>query len=198
MGASISESLISAFEESGEVALDTGEIISSVAKKFVDDWTQSFLTTKYLSSLSDTISDIWMDSSISMEDQVAQSLGIVRDSLYSMQESLPYIQQFYEGLEDQFHWADGAGEEIGDAIKTAMVEQNSSLIAGYINSMRADLSMQRNEIMRNISPAVTSISTGFDTHLQYMESVAGNVQNIWERLNLLTTPGNGVKIDARI
>ena len=198
MGESISDSLITAFVESGEVALDTGEILSSVAKKFVSDWTQSFLTTKYLSSLSDSISDIWMDSSVSMEEQVAQSLGLVRDSLYSMQESLPYIQRFYEGLEDQFHWADGAGEEIGDAIKTAMVEQNSSLIAGYINSMRADLSMQRNEIMRNISPAVTSISTGFDTHLKYMESVAGNVANIWDRLNLLTTPGNGVKIDARI
>ena len=198
MGASISNSLISAFEATGEVAIDTGEILSSVAKKFVDDWTQSFLTTKYLSSLSDSINDIWMDSSISMEEQVAQSLGLVRDSLYSMQESLPYIQQFYEGLEDQFHWADGAGEEIGDAIKTAMVEQNSSLIAGYINSMRADLSMQRNEIMRNISPAVTSISTGFDTHLRYMESVAGNVANIWDRLNLLTTNGSGVKINTRM
>jgi len=133
-----------------------------------------------------------------MEEQVSQSLGLVRDSLYAMQDSLPYIQQFYEGLEDQFHWADGAGEEIGDAIKTAMVEQNSSLIAGYINSMRADLSMQRNEIMRNISPAVTSISSGFNTHLKYMESVAGNVQKIWERLNLLTSSGSGVKLNARI
>lgn len=198
MDASISSSLISAFEASGEVAMDTGEILSSVAKKFVDDWTQSFLTTKYLSSLSDSINDIWMDSSISMEEQVSQSLGLVRDSLYAMQDSLPYIQQFYEGLEDQFHWADGAGEELGDAIKTAMVEQNSSLIAGYINSMRADLSMQRNEIMRNISPAVTSISSGFETHLTYMESVAGNVQNIWERLNLLTSSGSGVKLNARI
>lgn len=198
MGASISDSLITAFMESGEVAIDTGEILSSVAKKFVDDWTQSFLTTKYLSSLSDSINDIWMDSSVSMEEQVSQSLGLVRDSLYAMQDSLPYIQQFYEGLEDQFHWADGAGEEIGDAIKTAMVEQNSSLIAGYINSMRADLSMQRNEIMRNISPAVTSISTGFDTHLRYMESVAGNVANIWDRLNLLTTNGSGVKINTRM
>jgi len=198
VGADISNSLITAFEKSGEVAIDTGEILSGVAKKFVDDWTQSFLTTKYLSSLSDSINDIWMDSSIGMEEQVSQSLGLVRDSLYAMQDSLPYIQQFYEGLEDQFHWADGAGEEIGDAIKTAMVEQNSSLIAGYINSMRADLSMQRNEIMRNISPAVTSISSGFNTHLKYMESVAGNVQKIWERLNLLTSSGSGVKLNARI
>ncbi len=198
VGASISDQLISAFEKTGEVAFDTGDILSGVAKKFVSDWTQSFLTTKYLKGLGDSINDIWMDSSISMEEQVSQSLGLLRDSLTSMSDSLPYIQQFYEGLEDQFHWADGAGEELGDAIKTAMVEQNSSLIAGYINSMRADLTMQRNEIMRNISPAVTSISSGFDTHLMYMESVAGNVQNIWERLNLLTTPGNGVKIDARI
>lgn len=198
MGASISDSLITAFTESGEVAIDTGEILSSVAKKFVDDWTQSFLTTKYLSSLSDSINDIWLDSSVSMEEQVAQSLGLVRDSLYSMQESLPYIQQFYEGLEDQFHWADGAGEELGDAIKTAMVEQNSSLMAGYLNSIRADVTMERNEIMRNISPAVTTISSGITEHFRTVASIEGNVSRIWSRIDLLTSPGSGVRINAKI
>lgn len=198
VGASISNSLISAFESTGEVAIDTGEILSDVAKKFADDWTQSFLMKNYLQGLGDSISDIWMDSSIGMEEQVSQSLGLVRDALASMQDSLPYIQQFYEGLEDQFHWADGAGEEIGDAIKTAMVEQNSSLIAGYINSMRADITMQRNEIMRNISPAVTTISNGITLHFENVASIAGNVSKIWNRIDLMTSSGSGVKMNARI
>lgn len=198
VGTTISDQLISAFEATGEVAIDTGDIISDVAKKFLSDWTQAFLMKNYLGGLGDTISDIWLDNSLDMDEQVSQSLGLLRDSLTAMSDRLPEIQAFYEGMEDQFHWADGAGEEIGDAIKTAMVEQNSSLIAGYINSMRADLSMQRNEIMRNISPAVTSISSGFETHLTYMESVARNVDNIWERLNLLTSSGSGVKINTRM
>ena len=202
MGASISESLISAFESTGEAAMDTSAILTDVAKKFVSDWTQSFLSTKYLQGLDDAITDIWMDSSIGMEEQVAQSLGLVRDSLYAMQDSMPYIQQFYEGLEDQFHWADGAGEDIGDAIKTAMVEQNSSLIAGYINSIRADLTMQRNEIMSKISPAMTGLYTSFGegtkTHMEYMEAISGNVAYIAGELKLLTQSGSGVKLNARI
>lgn len=198
VGATITEQMISKFEETGEVAMDTGDILSNVAKKFVSDWTQAFLMKNYLSGLGDSINKIWMDSTLDMDEQISQSLGMLRDSLTAMSDRLPQIQAFYEGMEDQFHWADGAGEELGDAIKTAMVEQNSSLIAGYLNSIRADVTMNRNEILRNISPSVTSISNGFNTHLQYMESVAGNVANIWNRLNLLTSSGSGVKINARM
>lgn len=198
VGATITEQMISKFEETGEVAMDTGDILSNVAKKFVSDWTQAFLMKNYLGGLDDAINDIWMNSGLDMDEQISQSLGMLRDSLTAMSDKLPQIQAFYEGMEDQFHWADGAGEELGDAIKTAMVEQNSSLMAGYLNSIRADVSMNRNEIMRSISPAVTSISNGFNTHLQYMESVAGNVANIWNRLNLLTSSGSGVKINTRI
>lgn len=198
VGASITDQLISKFEETGQAAFDMGDILSDVAKKFVSDWTQAFLMKNYLNGLDDAINDIWMDSTLDMDEQISQSLGLLRDSLTAMSDRLPEIQAFYEGMEDQFHWADGAGEELGDAIKTALVEQNSSLIAGYINSMRADLTMQRNEIMRSISPAVTSISNGFNTHLIYMESVAGNVSNIWNRLDLLTSSGSGVKLNARI
>ncbi len=198
VGDTIADSLISAFEETGQAAFDTGEILSDVARNFIKDWTKAFLMKNYLNNLSTTIEGVWQQENLSMEDKIDQSLGLMRDVLASMSDDLPYIQQFYEALDDQFHWADGAGEEIGDAIKTAMVEQNSSLIAAYINSMRADLTMQRNEIMRNISPAVTSISTGFETHLMYMESVAGNVSRIWSRLDLLTSSGSGVKINTRI
>lgn len=198
VGSSISSSMISAFEQTGAVAIDTGDILSQVAKKFIEDWTQSFLMQEYLGDLSGAITDIWKNQDISMEEQVHQSLALVRDSLVAMEDSLPYIQQFYEGLDDQFHWADDAGESMGDAIKTAMVEQNSSLMAGYINSIRADLSMQRNVIIGSISPAVTNINDTLNNHLEVVTGIAGNVQRIWDRLNQLTTPGNGVKLDARI
>lgn len=198
VGASISDSLITAFMETGQVALDTGNILADVAKKFVSDWTQAFLVKNYLQDLGDSINDIWMDSTLDMDEQVSQSLGLLRDAMTAMSDRLPEIQQFYEGIEDQYHWADGAGEEIGDAIKTAMVEQNSSLIAGYINSIRADLTMQRNEIMRNISPAVMTISDGITEHFRTVASIDGNVARIWSRLDLLTSSGSGVKINTRI
>jgi hypothetical protein len=198
VGATISDKLVNSFMETGRAALDTGDIIADVAKKFVNDWTQAFLVKNYLQGLGDSINDIWMDGTLDMDEQISQSVGLLRDSLTAMSDRLPEIQKFYEGLEDQFHWADGAGEEIGDAIKTAMVEQNSSLIAGYINSMRADLTMQRNEIMRNISPAVATISNGITEHFTTVASIEGNVSRIWSRLDLLTSSGSGVKLNARI
>jgi hypothetical protein len=197
VGASIAESLISSFEATGQVALETSDILSDVARKFVNDWTQAFLMKNYLSGLSDAITDVWMDSSLNMDEQVSQSLGLLRDAMNAMGDRLPEIQQLYEGLEE-YHWAESAGDEIGDAIKTAMVEQNSSLIAGYINSMRADLTMQRNEIMRNISPAVMTISDGITEHFRTVASIDGNVARIWSRLDLLTSSGSGVKINTRI
>ena len=202
VGDTIADSLISAFEETGQAAFDTGEILSDVARNFIKDWTKAFLMKNYLNNLSTTIEKVWQQENLSMEDKIGQSVGLMRDVLASMSDDLPYIQQFYEGLEDQFHWADGAGEEIGDAIKTAMVEQNSSLIAGYINSMRADLTMQRNEIMRNISPAVTGLyaafGSGTQTHMEYMASIEGNVSYIAGELKMLTQSGSGVKLNARI
>ena len=79
-----------------------------------------------------------------------------------------------------------------------MVEQNSSLMAGYLNSIRADVTMQRNEIMRNISPAVTTISSGITEHFRTVASIEGNVSRIWSRIDLLTSPGSGVRINAKI
>lgn len=198
VGDSIAESIVSAFELSGEAALDTEDIFKSVARSFVKEWTQAFLMKNYLSGLSDAVTGIWQDTGLSADEQIAQSLDLVRDAFAAIGDQLPAIQKFYEGMEDQFHWADGAGEELGDAIKTAMVEQNSSLIAAYINSMRADLSMQRNEIMRSISPAVTNISTTLSDHLASVKSIEGNVANIWNKLNLLTSSGSGVKLNTRI
>ena len=198
VGTTITDQLVSAFVETGRVAMDTGEIISDVAKRFVNDWTQAFLIKNYLSDLGDSINDIWMDGTLDMEEQISQSIGLLRDTLTAMGDRLPEIQEFYKALDDQFHWANGAGEEIGDAIKTAMVEQNSSLIAGYINSIRTDLTMQRNEIMRNISPAVTTISNGLTEHFKTVASIEGNVSRIWARLDLLTTSGSSVKINTRI
>lgn len=198
VGDSIAESFVSAFELSGEAALDTQDIFKSVARSFVKEWTQAFLMKNYLSGLSDAVTGIWQDTGLSADEQIAQSLDLVRDAFAAIGDQLPTIQKFYEGMEEQFHWADGAGEELGDAIKTAMVEQNSSLIAAYINSMRADLSMQRNEIMRSISPAVTNISNTLNDHLASVKSIEGNVANIWNKLNLLTSSGSGVKLNARI
>lgn len=198
VGASISDSLITAFMETGRVALDTGDILADVAKKFVSDWTEAFLVKNYLQGLGDSINDVWANSALDMDEQISQSIGLLRDSLTAMSDRLPEIQQFYQGLEDQFHWADGAGEELGDAIKTAMVEQNSSLMAGYLNSIRADVTMQRNEIMRNISPAVTTISSGITEHFRTVASIEGNVSRIWSRIDLLTSPGSGVRINAKI
>lgn len=198
VGASISDSLITAFMETGRVALDTGDILADVAKKFVSDWTEAFLVKNYLQGLGDSINDVWANSTLDMDEQISQSIGLLRDSLTAMSDRLPEIQQFYQGLEDQFHWADGAGEELGDAIKTAMVEQNSSLMAGYLNSIRADVTMQRNEIMRNISPAVTTISSGITEHFRTVASIEGNVSRIWSRIDLLTSPGSGVRINAKI
>ena len=199
VGDSIADSLISAFEETGQAAFDMGDIMSDVARSFVKDWTKAFLMKNYLEGLSDEITEIFSDDNgLSAEEQISQAMNLTRDTLAAMGDKIPVIQEWFEKMEDQYHWADGAGEELGDAIKTAMVEQNSSLMAGYLNSIRADVTMNRNEIMRSISPAVTSISNGFNTHLQYMESVAGNVANIWNRLNLLTSSGSGVKINARM
>lgn len=198
VGASISDSLITAFMETGRVALDTGDILADVAKKFVSDWTEAFLVKNYLQGLGDSINDVWANSTLDMDEQISQSIGLLRDSLTAMSDRLPEIQKFYQVLEDQVHWADGAGEELGDAIKTAMVEQNSSLMAGYLNSIRADVTMQRNEIMRNISPAVTTISSGITEHFRTVASIEGNVSRIWSRIDLLTSPGSGVRINAKI
>lgn len=198
VGDSITDSLVSAFEKTGQAAFDMGDIMSDVARSFVKDWTKAFLMKNYLNGLSDSIEKVFSDNELSPEEQIAQAMNLLRDTMASIGDKIPVIQKWLEETEDQWHWADGAGEELGDAIKTAIVEQNSSLIAGYMNSMRADLTMQRNEIMNSISPAVTSISNGFNTHLMYMESVAGNVSNIWNKLNLLTSSGSGVKLNARI
>lgn len=198
VGESISDSLVSAFEQTGQVAFDTGVILSDVAKNFIKDWTKAFLMKNYLNDLSTNIEGVFQQEGLAMDEKISQSVGLLRDALTAMSDDLPYIQQFYQEFEDQFHWADGAGEEIGDAIKTAMVEQNSSLIAGYINSIRADLTMQRNEIMRNISPAVMTISNGLTEHFRTVASIEGNVSKIWSRLDLLTSSGSGVKLNARI
>lgn len=198
MSSSVSEAIMTNFDELGEAAFDTDEILSQVARNFVKNWTDSFLMTNYLSSLSDSITSVWKDQSLSMDEQVAQSLGLVQDSLVAMQDSMPAIQRFYEGIEDQFGWAQEAGESAGDAIKTALVEQNSGLIAAYMNEIRGKLAMQSNELLTSISPAVENINANINSHLVSVLKIEGYTMDIRNRLLQLTTSGSGVKMNTRI
>jgi hypothetical protein len=98
----------------------------------------------------------------------AGAMAAVDEAMQAAQDLAPYLQEFLEGIEPYFEMEGQSTSDMGEGIK-GITEDTASLLASYINAMRADLSMLRGMQAKYLPAIGESVPTIMD-HLAQIQA----------------------------
>ena len=194
----IADAFITAFKESGEAALDYGEIMEDIATQLMKDVVKKSLleqvfTDENIKKISDAINTGDYDKALAETEgmmQMAEGL-------------LPGLERVFEILGKYLDKTDN--EDVvtaADGIK-GVTEDTANLLASYMNAMRADGSL-RNTLITQLNGNVQQIFTTLNAYIpslaEYQAQIAANTydtavatQGILSRLDSVITSEGGLE-----
>lgn len=178
----IADSMVEAFIESGNAAIDMGEIMSDVAKTMVADLIKSMFIKDVLDKYEDSLLDITSDEAKSLDQKTTEALQVLDVALAEIGALTPEIQKV---LERYFEYL-GTGEEADDKSSLAsgikgITEDTANLLASYLNAIRADVSYARaiwermDVSMQQIAAALAGFSA--PSLMEYQAKIESNTHN---------------------
>lgn len=179
---SIADSMVEAFIESGNAAIDMGEIMSDVAKTMVADLIKSMFIKDILDKYQEDLKKITTDESKDLDQKTTEGLNVLDKALSEIDAVTPEIQKVLERYLEYL----GAGEEadddksLGTGIK-GITEDTANLLASYLNAIRADVSYARTiwERMDVSMQQIASALAGFSAPslMEYQAKIESNTYN---------------------
>ena len=177
----IADSMVEAFIESGNAAIDMGEIMSDVAKNMVADLIKSMFIKDVLDKYEDSLLDITSDEAKSLDQKTTEALHVLDSALAEIGSLTPEIQKV---LERYFEYL-GTGEtedksSLASGIK-GITEDTANLLASYLNAIRADVSYARaiwermDVSMQQIAAALAGFSA--PSLMEYQAKIESNTYN---------------------
>lgn len=134
----MADAFIDSFKKSGEAALDYGDIMDSVATSIAKSMIKSAI-----------IQNVWDDekskqaAAMLASGDAGGAMQIVDEAMRAAQDLAPHIQELLKSLEPYLQMEEEKPENtLGSGIK-GITEDTASLLASYINAMRADLSLMK-------------------------------------------------------
>ena len=190
MASSASDAIVEQWKERGDAALDYADILDDVATRYAKMMIESAILDKVLTpEKASAIVDMFArgDAEGAME-RIADDMQTVRDME-------PVWEQILQAFDPYFNRASGSGSDsLRDGINKELVEGNSSLIASYINAMRADVSVLRQlqtagwadiRLVRETMPTLADHVARIEANT-YDNAVAA--QGILSKLSSIITP----------
>lgn len=176
----IANSFIEAFKESGEAALDYGELMDDIATNMAKDVIKSMLLQNVFS---DEIAKQAGEKLASGD--TAAALAIIDESFKAAQELAPYVQELLKGIEPYLQMEQPeTAETLGEGIK-GITEDTANLLASYLNAMRSDVSQMRT-IQAQHLPIISAAMPTIMDHLAQINAhtfdTAQNTQSILSEL----------------
>ncbi len=179
---SIADSMVEAFIESGNAAIDMGEIMSDVAKNMVADLIKSMFIKDILDKYQTDLEKITSDESKDLDQKTTEALGVLDAALAEIDSVTPEIQKVLERYLEYLGTGDGAEDDktLGAGIK-GITEDTANLLASYLNAIRADVSYARaiwermDVSMQQIAAALAGFSA--PSLMEYQAKIESNTYN---------------------
>ena len=178
----IADSMVEAFIESGNAAIDMGKIMSNVSKQMVSNLIKSLFIKDTLDKYTEELGKITENSNLSLEEKTAAALAVLDQALGDIENLTPEIQAVLEKYLEYLR----AGEEedgglsLGSGIK-GITEDTANLLASYLNAIRADVSYSRVlwERMDANTQRIAAALEGFSAPslMEYQAQIAANTFN---------------------
>lgn len=178
----IADSMVEAFIESGNAAIDMGEIMSDVAKNMVADLIKSMFIKDILDKYQEDLKKIATDETKDLDQKTSASLAVLDAALAEIDSVTPEIQKVLERYLEYLGTGEDADEDktLGAGIK-GITEDTANLLASYLNAIRADVSYARaiwermDVSMQQIAAALAGFSA--PSLMEYQAKIESNTYN---------------------
>lgn len=193
IASSASDAIVEKWKERGDAALDYADILDDVATRYAKMMIESAILDKVLTpDKASAIVDMFArgDTEGAME-RIAGDMQTIRDME-------PVWEQILQAFDPYFNRSSSGTDSIKDGINKELVEGNSSLIASYMNAMRADLSVLRQlqtagwadiRFVREMMPTLADHAARIEANT-YDNAVAANAI-LGKLQSIITTSTNG-------
>lgn len=178
----IADSMVEAFIESGNAAIDMGKIMSDVAKTMVANLIKSMFIKDILDKYQEDLKKISTDESKDLDQKTTEALNVLDKALSEIDAVTPEIQKVLERYLEYLGTGEDADDDksLGTGIK-GITEDTANLLASYLNAIRADVSYARAiwERMDVSMQQIASALAGFSAPslMEYQAKIESNTYN---------------------
>ena len=189
IASSAADKIVDSWKERRDAALDYADVLDEVATRYAKMMIESAMLDMVLDE----------DKAKSLVNMFARgnaeaAMEQIANDLATIQAMAPVWEQILESFDPYFNRTTTSGDSLKDGINKELVEGNSSLIASYMNAMRADLSALR--VMQTSGwQDVRLVRETMPTLVDYAAQVAANThdnaqntQAILSKLQSIITP----------
>lgn len=200
----IAENMVNAFIESGDAAIDMGELVSNTAKTMVADLIKSLYILPILNKYQAQAEAIQSSTTLTPDEKVEAQLNLLETALGSITEREDDINATLERFADYLGTGEGT-KDLGEGIK-GITEDQANLLASYLNAIRADVAYSKTlwQSMDSNLQRIADMLVSSPSLMEYQAQIAANTYNtaqttqaILARLNdviAIGDYGEGIKI----
>lgn len=172
---SMADSFIEAFKQSGQAALDYGDIMDEVATNIARSVIKSMLLQSVFTEQMEKDAAEKLASG-----DTARAMAVVEQAMQAAQDLSPHIQAFLEEMEPYFKMeTETQGTtDLASGIK-GITEDQANLLASYLNAIRADVSYSKTLWVRmdaNLQ-RIADMFVSSPTLMEYQAQIAANTYN---------------------
>ena len=201
----IAENMVNAFIESGDAAIDMGELVSNTAKTMVADLIKTLYLMPILNSYQKQAEEIQNNASLTPDQKVEAQLNLLDTALGNIAEREDDINATLERFSDYLGAGEDGTKDLGDGIK-GITEDQANLLASYLNAIRADVAYSKTlwQSMDSNLQRIADMLVSSPSLMEYQAQIAANTYNtaqttqaILARLNdviAIGDYGEGIKI----
>lgn len=131
------DEIVEGWIAAGDAALDYADILDDVAKSYAKMLIQSTIMETFLDPITEDLKKAFM------ENRYADAMAMVSNAMQSIEASAPVYEQILRAFDPYFNRSETTGGGgLSSGIKS-ITEDTASLLASYINAIRADVSYIR-------------------------------------------------------
>ena len=178
------DALVNQWVEAGNAALDYVDILDNVARSYAKMLIQSTIIDKFLEPIKGDVIDAFgkgdYDTAMKL---IADAMEDVKESAPLMEKILSVFDPYFKREEDESSSSSDANS-LGNGIK-GITEETASLLASYLNAIRADVSVMRalqEKGWENIE-ALAGVLT--PSLADYVQQIAANTYNAAQDTNAI-------------
>jgi gas vesicle protein len=169
----MADAFIESFKESGEAALDYGDIVSNVATSIAKSVLKSAI-----------IQNVWDDAKAQeaaerlASGDMAGAMQTIENAMIAAQDLAPNFQSLLESLQPYFDMGSEASSDLTSGIK-GITEDTANLLASYLNAIRADVAYSKTLWVRmdaNLQ-RIADIFASSPSLMEYQAQIAANTYN---------------------
>lgn len=159
------DKIVDSWIEAGDAALNYVDILDDVARAYSKMLVQSMIMETFLDPITDDLKKAFY------ENRYDDAMAMIAGAMQGISDSAPMFENILKAFDPYFTGSSTDGS-LGSGIKS-ITEETASLLASYINAMRADLSYMRG-LQEKGWGTVELMGQAVPTLNEYMAQVAAN------------------------